>query len=100
MTILERCGRGEAMTFAQCIALARANLIRVPGRWSMRQILRLLWNMNISAIPPDAVPYMTGQYMMNTDRLHRFPRAGLREGDRQRRIRGLTDSLQKVAGTS
>jgi hypothetical protein len=31
-----------------------------------------LWNWNISAIPPDAVPYMTGQYIMNTDRLQNF----------------------------
>jgi hypothetical protein len=38
----------------------------------MRRILQLLWNWNISAIPPDAVPYMTGQYTMNTDRLQEF----------------------------
>jgi hypothetical protein len=31
-----------------------------------------LWDWNISAIPPDAVPYMTGQYIMNTDRLKKF----------------------------
>jgi hypothetical protein len=31
-----------------------------------------LWNWKISAIPPDAVPYMSGQYIMNTDRLKNF----------------------------
>jgi hypothetical protein len=38
----------------------------------MRQILQFLWNRDISAIPPDAVPYMTGEYIMNTDRLKEF----------------------------
>jgi hypothetical protein len=38
----------------------------------MRRVLQFLWDWNISAIPPDAVPYMTGQYIMNTDRLKKF----------------------------
>jgi hypothetical protein len=38
----------------------------------MRRVLQFLWNWKISAIPPDAVPYMTGQYIMNTDRLKKF----------------------------
>jgi hypothetical protein len=38
----------------------------------MRIVLEFLWKMDISAIPPDAVPYMSGQYNMNTDRLKQF----------------------------
>lgn len=72
LTILNVAGRGEPMTFAQCIELAKAKLIRVPGKWAMRRVLQFLWNQKISAIPPDAVPYMTGQYIMNTDRLQQF----------------------------
>jgi nucleoside-diphosphate-sugar epimerase len=72
LTILNVAGRGDPLTFGQCIKLAHARLLRVPGHWSMRGILQLLWNWNISAIPPDAVPYMTGQYIMNTDRLEKF----------------------------
>jgi nucleoside-diphosphate-sugar epimerase len=72
LTILNVAGRGDPLTFAQCIALAHAKLLRVPGQWSMRQVLRFLWSSNISAIPPDAVPYMTGQYIMSTDRLKKF----------------------------
>jgi nucleoside-diphosphate-sugar epimerase len=72
LTVLNVAGRGDPLTFAQCIELARAKLWRVPGQWSMRQVLRFLWSWNISAIPPDAVPYMTGQYIMNTDRLKKF----------------------------
>jgi len=71
-TILNVAGRGEPLTFAHCIEMAHAKLIRVSGLWMMRQILKFLWNRQISAIPPEAIPYMTGQYIMNTDRLRRF----------------------------
>jgi nucleoside-diphosphate-sugar epimerase len=72
LTVLNVAGRGEPLTFARCIEMAQAKLVRVPGRWAMRQILKFLWRQKISAIPPEAVPYMTGEYIMNTDRLQRF----------------------------
>jgi nucleoside-diphosphate-sugar epimerase len=72
LTVLNVAGSGEPLTFAQCIEMAQARLIRVPGRWAMRQVLRFLWKQRISAIPPEAMPYMTGEYIMNTDRLRRF----------------------------
>ena len=72
LTVLNVAGRGEPLTFDQCIRMAQAKLIRVPGRWTMQQILKLGWRWKISAIPPEAVPYMTGEYIMNTDRLRRF----------------------------
>jgi nucleoside-diphosphate-sugar epimerase len=72
LTVLNVAGRGEPLTFARCIEMAHAKLIRVPGKWAMRQILKFLWNRRISAIPPEAVPYMTGQYIMNTERLRHF----------------------------
>jgi nucleoside-diphosphate-sugar epimerase len=72
LTILNVAGRGESLTFGQCIQMAHAKLLRVPGQWGMRWALQLLWDWNISSIPPDATPYMTGQYIMNTDRLKKF----------------------------
>jgi len=72
LTILNVAGRGDPMSFAQCIEMAHARLRRVPGQWAMRRVLQFLWDWKISAIPPDAVPYMTGQYIMNTDRLKKF----------------------------
>jgi nucleoside-diphosphate-sugar epimerase len=72
LTILNVAGRGDPLTFGQCIEMAHAKLLRVPGEWAMRRVLQFLWDWNISAIPPDAVPYMTGQYIMNTDRLKKF----------------------------
>lgn len=72
LTILNVAGAGDPLTFARCIEIAHAKLIRVPGQWGMRQVLKFLWRQKISAIPPEAVPYMTGQYVMNTERLRRF----------------------------
>lgn len=72
LTVLNVAGRGEPLTFARCIEMAQAKLIRVPGKWAMRQVLTFLWKQQISAIPPEAVPYMTGEYILNTDRLRRF----------------------------
>ena len=72
LTVLNVAGRGEPLTFAKCIELARAKLVQVPGKWLMRQALAFLWKQQITAIPPEATPYMTGEYIMNTDRLRRF----------------------------
>jgi len=72
LTVLNVAGRGEPLTFGKCIEMAQAKLIRVPGRWTMQQILKCTWKWKLSAIPPEAVPYMTGEYIMNTDRLRRW----------------------------
>ena len=72
LTILNVAGSGEPLTFGTCIDMARNKLLRVPGKLAMELILRVLWKRGISAIPPEAVPYMTGEYIMNTDRLKKF----------------------------
>jgi nucleoside-diphosphate-sugar epimerase len=72
LTVLNVAGRGEPLTFARCIEMAHAKLIRVPGKLAMRLVLQFLWTRQISAIPPEALPYMTGEYIMNTDRLRAF----------------------------
>jgi nucleoside-diphosphate-sugar epimerase len=72
LTVLNVAGRGEALTYEHCVEMARAKLVRVPGKRAFRWILQLLWKFGISTIPPDATPYMTGEYIMNTDRLHKF----------------------------
>jgi nucleoside-diphosphate-sugar epimerase len=72
LTILNVAGRGEPLTFGRCIEMAQAKLVRVPGKWAMGLVLKVLWNRQISAIPPEALPYMSGEYIMNTDRLRKF----------------------------
>jgi len=95
LTILNVAGRGEPLTFGQCIQMAHAKLLRVPGQWSMRRILQLLWSWNISAIPPDAVPYMTGQYIMNTDRLKKFLGTDYERVISKTTVEAFADSFQK-----
>jgi nucleoside-diphosphate-sugar epimerase len=72
LTILNVAGRGEPLTFGRCIEMAQAKLVRVPGKWAMRLVLQYLWKRQISAIPPEALPYIVGEYIMNTDRLRSF----------------------------
>lgn len=72
LTILNVAGRGEPLTIARCLEIAHARLRRVPGKTGMRLVLQYLWKRGISAIPPEALPYMTGEYLMNTERLKKF----------------------------
>jgi nucleoside-diphosphate-sugar epimerase len=72
LTILNVAGKGEPLTFAQCIQMANGQLRRVPGKLAFSLVLRLLWEFGISAIPPAALPYMTGQYIMDTSALRNF----------------------------
>jgi nucleoside-diphosphate-sugar epimerase len=72
LTILNVAGRGEALTIGRCVEMAQARLVRVPGKWAMHLVLKYLWSRQISSIPPEALPYMTGEYIMNTDRLQTF----------------------------
>lgn len=72
LTILNVAGRGDPLTFERCIEIAQAKLIRLPGKLAFRTALKALWKLGIVAIPPEAAPYMTGEYIMNTDRLQKF----------------------------
>ncbi len=72
LTILNVAGRGEPISFGRCIAMAKAKLVRVPGKWAMKGMLQYNWKTGISAIPPEAVPYMTGEIILNTERLQKF----------------------------
>src|SRR5262249_3477938 len=72
LTILNVAGRGEALTYEQCIHIAKAKLLRVPTKKIFELVLRFLWNRKISTIPPDVVPYMTSSTVMDTTRLQEF----------------------------
>ena len=72
LTVMNVAGRGEPLTYAECITMAKAKLKRVPGKAAMRAVLKALWKLKISAIPPEALPYMTGEYIMNTARLQAY----------------------------
>ncbi len=72
LTVLNVSGRGEPLTFERCVEIAQAKLLRVPGKLAFHAALQILWRFGIVATPPQAAPYMTGEYIMNADRLQRF----------------------------
>ena len=72
LTILNVAGRGEPLTYEQCVQMAKAKLVRVPTKKIFELLLRFLWSRKISTIPPDVVPYMTSSTVMNTARLQEF----------------------------
>ena len=72
LTILNVAGRGGSLTYAQCVRLANAELIRIPTENLFTLILRFLWAIKLSTIPPDIAPYMTSDTVMNTSRLEHF----------------------------
>ncbi|MGC1373449.1 MAG: NAD-dependent epimerase/dehydratase family protein [Candidatus Sulfotelmatobacter sp.] len=72
LTILNVAGRGDPLTLGRCVEIAQAKLWRAPGKWIMSVVLKVLWKQGISALPPEALPYITGEYIMNTARLRTF----------------------------
>jgi len=100
LTILNVAGRGDPLSFGRCIEMAQAKLVRVPGKWAMRLVLEFLWKRQISAIPPEALPYMSGEYIMNTDRLRRFLGAEYESVMRYTIADAFADSFRVAAGAS
>ncbi len=72
LTALNVAGRGEPMTIAQCTQLAGTKVRRVPTQRIARMIVQKLWDWKISAVPPEALPYLLGSYTMDTSRLRAF----------------------------
>jgi nucleoside-diphosphate-sugar epimerase len=72
LTILNVAGRGEPLTYEQCVRLAKAKLVRVPTEQLFRIALQALWSLRISTIPPDVAPYMTSDTVMDTVHLQEF----------------------------
>ncbi len=72
LTILNVAGRGEAVELRRCIDIAGIEVQRVPGRTICKQALRVLWDLGVSDIPPEALPYLLGSSTMDTARLRVF----------------------------
>jgi len=69
IVILNVAGRGEPVTIQLCAGIAGQKIFRLPSRAACRLVLQLLWSLGISAVPPDALPYMIGTYLVDTHRL-------------------------------
>lgn len=72
LTVLNVAGRGPALTLGECAEIAHLNTLRVPGRVSAGWLLNLLWKAGVTDVPPEALPYMLGNFVVDTSRLERF----------------------------
>lgn len=70
--ILNVAGRGDAISSSRCVEIAAQKVMRVPSEAICRLILRVLWTLGISGMPPEALPYVIGSYTMDTSRLRAF----------------------------
>lgn len=72
LTILNVAGRGTPLTYEQCVTIAKAKLVRVPTEKLFELVLQFFWKTGISTIPPDVMPYMLSDTVMDTTRLQEF----------------------------
>jgi UDP-glucose 4-epimerase len=72
LVILNVAGRGDTVSYQTCARIANQKIVRLPSRWLCGLALSLLWKLKISTIPPQALPYMIGSYIMNTTKLKTF----------------------------
>jgi nucleoside-diphosphate-sugar epimerase len=72
VTVMNASGRGESITFEDAAAIANARVRQVPGKWAMREILRLLWDLGVSSVPHQAAPYLYGSCTADTNKLKQF----------------------------
>ena len=69
LSIVNVAGRGDPVTLSTAARIAQCEIKRVPGRAACRMGLRLLWNLGISDVPPESLPYLLGSSVMDTARL-------------------------------
>jgi nucleoside-diphosphate-sugar epimerase len=72
LTVLNVAGRGDPLELRRCIDIAGIEVQRVPAKTICKQALRLLWDLGVSDIPPEALPYLLGSSTMDTARLRVF----------------------------
>jgi len=93
VTILNVAGRGEAMTIAECAQLANSEVKRYPTRMLCRAVIKIMWSLGVSSIPPDAFPYLVGSYTMDTTRLRKFLGSNYSDVIRYTNIDAFLDNL-------
>jgi nucleoside-diphosphate-sugar epimerase len=72
LTVLNVAGRGDPLELRRCIDIAKIEVQRVPAKAICKQALRVLWDLGVSDIPPEAHPYLLGSSTMDTARLRVF----------------------------
>jgi len=66
---LNVAGSGSPLSIKTCAGIAGARIQRRPSLWLCTKLLSRLWRRGLSAVPPNALPYMAGSYTVATQRL-------------------------------
>ncbi|MBI2682076.1 MAG: NAD-dependent epimerase/dehydratase family protein [Acidobacteriales bacterium] len=93
VVVLNVAGRGEPITIREAAEITQARLLRLPGLWLCRKILKKMWDWGISPAPPDSWPYMWGTYCMDLSRLEGFLGAKYHQVIRYTVPEALADSV-------
>lgn len=72
MHVLNVAGRGDALTIARCAEIGNSKILRLPAPAVCRFALEMMWELGISGVPANALPYIIGSYTMDTTRLKDF----------------------------
>jgi len=72
LTVLNVGGRGEPISLQRCAEIADAKIVGVPTRALCHFALSMAWKFGISDFPPEAFPYLAGEYLMDLSRLKQF----------------------------
>ena len=70
--VLNVAGRGDSISIHMAARVAKQKVLQLPSPLLCRWALKLMWWLGISSVPPEALPYMIGSYLMDTSRLRSF----------------------------
>ena len=93
--IVNVAGSGEALTMERCAMIAHAEFLRLPSRFLCRAVLRLMWDIGLSGVPPEAFPYIVGSYTMDTTRLQTLLGSAYKQVMRYSIEEALVDTFHK-----
>ena len=58
--------RGEALSVDECCRITGTRSLRLPDESLIRLALEIAWKQGASDMPPDALPYVLGEYTLST----------------------------------
>ncbi len=68
-TVLNVAAPGEPLSLAHCTEIAQSRLWRIPSRKLCVRVMESFWKRGLSAVPPEAFPYLCGSNTVSTNRL-------------------------------
>lgn len=72
LLVLNAQGRGAPLTGDDLARLCGLRLLRLPSYSLVGLLYRVFWALGLSPVPPEALPYFAGSYVMNTERLQKL----------------------------